>query len=151
MKKKELSGLVADMRRCFDSGNSLRFHIQHYRNGMGCRVRAWHPDGHVIATVGGCGFDREGTALGYVLEMFFGTEIQKLPVPERDQPIDRDSLYGLFATGGGTKHLDGGCGWNSMVEIAKAMYLDVERFDTGKLSTIVFIRPGHGYTSEVEV
>lgn len=139
MKKSELKELVQNMRSCFDSGETLRFHIQHYKSGMGCRVRAWHPDGLTIATVGGCGFDREGTALGYLFDMFFSEELQKLPVPEPGQPVDREKLYGLHEYKG-RKGVDGGCGWNSMLRIGDAMGLDVERYDTGKRSTIVFIR-----------
>ena len=136
MKKSDLKELVQDMRRCFDSGETLRFHIQHYKSGMGCRVRAWHPDGHTIATVGGCGFDREGTALGYLFEMFFGEELQKLPLPKKPKALRKHGLYEHK----GRKGVDGGCGWKSMLRIGDAMGLDVERYDTSKRSTIVFIR-----------
>lgn len=123
------------------SSQSLRFHIIHQRNGMGCKARLWHYDGHVITSAGGCGYDREGTVLGSILQMVFSDRLAQLPLPVRNERgnYDRSQLYGLYERTDGTRYLEGGCGWGSMVTIAKAMGLQVERFTTGKLTTMFTI------------
>lgn len=145
--KKEKAEFCKHIREIFDSGDSLRFHIQHYASGMGCKVRVWHPDGHILFSVGGCGFDREGTALGEIFEMVFSDKLQTLPLPVRNKHgnYEWEQLYGLSEYKGtndsrATKHVDGACGWSSMEKIGKAMGLEIERHSACKRSTIVFIR-----------
>lgn len=105
----------------------------------------------LMAKAGGGGYDRAGTCLGEFLQGHFGPELARIASradsryrltrgdgpnerigvdDDGHAPYDRRSLYGMRAYYRGRKvervHLDGGCGWDSMVRIAEAIGLQVK-------------------------
>ena len=90
----------------------------------------------ISSTCGG-GYDMRGTVLGHLINKYFYNEIRKL---------NSDDFYGLTHYGKnyrhlknaskfGTSHVDGGCGWESMVRILNKIGFDVKYLTETKKST----------------
>ena len=86
-----------------------------------CSLRV-HPFGLVASCKGG-GFDMQGTCLGEWMNSQFEAELQKLthwtPAKGRDHSMGH---YGIYrAASNGSVYVNGGCGFESMRQILKAL------------------------------
>lgn len=90
--------------------------------------------GKPYRTCGG-GYDMIGTVFGAWLADVYQDKLKAL-VSERSAELvpyaqtgwmKIESLYGLTARKNGTVHLDGACGLESMIRVAEAIGLEVER------------------------
>ena len=134
----------------------FRVHLIYSRSGMGVKCRMWHPDGQVVGSAGGCGYDKGGAALGQAIELFFQKELLGLTPGRRwnrryncSERVE-SGLYGLAHYKDGTAGLDGACGKECMVKVLRALgFQDVRILDTGKLSEMVLAtgRPTEGLTA----
>lgn len=134
---------IADMKP-FDS---LRFHILHSRSNLTVKCRLWHPDGDVLGTANGGGYDRAGAALGQAIEKLFGEELKGLTPGYIWPPGDGigakvpHGLYGLTQHRDGKMSLDGACGIEQMLKVLRALgFTDTELYETGKMSSMVVAR-----------
>ena len=81
-----------------------------------------------LLRVGGCGFDRRGTALGQFIELTFNDEIQKLAKKVtfgrgKNKRVSRD-FYGMNIYQGKIS-LDGACGFDCMQKILAAIGFEI--------------------------
>ena len=67
------------------------------------------------------------------MERYLQPELAKLPEGKTDVDGRRSGFYGLLCGG----RLCGACGIESMLAILRAIFADVECYDTGKGSSLV--------------
>lgn len=139
--------------------------IVSYRGGTVKLYATDESHDRLMARAGGGGYDRAGTCLGEFLMEHFGPELRKIAsrADSRNRllrdgthermgldddgraPYDRSKLYGMRAYYRGRKvdrvHVDGGCGWESMVKIAEAIGLRV-RYVAETKNTRVYLLTG---------
>lgn len=141
MSKGKLSGKeVAEIKASIVSGGEFRVHLIHSSSGLTCKARIWHPDGYVVGSASGGGYDKEGTALGQAITLFFGEELRNVPLPERDaNGRTTRGFYGLSESkSDGRRWIDGACGLQSVIRILEALgFESVRDLSTGKLSTLI--------------
>lgn len=124
----------------------LRIHLMTSRSGGTCKARLWHPDGPIVGSASGYGYDKRGAALGEAIELLFTQEeLKKLPpgyIAGQDSgKRSREGLYGVTLLSDGRVSIDGACGYRCMLAILEALgFDDVEMYSTGKLSDMVLAR-----------
>lgn len=145
MSKLNIQDLAAN-KDTINSGGDVRFHIIHSRTGLTTKCHLWHPDGRILGSASGGGYDKAGVALGQAIEVLFGEELKALtPAGEwygedggREYRKLPDGLYGLTRATDGHMILDGACGIECMFKVLCALgFADVTRYSTGKLSDMV--------------
>jgi len=101
------------------------------RDTYGYNISSLYVNGHKVASCNGGGYDMQGTCLGDFLSANFQDELKKL---------HSGLFYGLFHSLNSFKkfknmkhsskntktYCDGGCGWNSMINIANAIGLEIK-------------------------
>ena len=131
----------------------MNYHLEfkHYDNyrGGGCRV---YSNGQLAkgCTASGCGYDREGAALGNWIQNNFQSELQErfkieIEVSKEGHYEPIKQFYGAHVakTKAGDKYisLDGACGKNCMVRILEAIGGTYEYLPSrSKLSNFALIR-----------
>lgn len=130
---------IAAIKDSITSSGEMRFHFTYGRTGM-VKCRMWHPDGFVMGSAGGGGYDKAGAALGEALVLLFAEELKALPLPTRGANGNPIGLYGL-GEHNGKRYVDGACGMRSMENIIKALgFTSVETYSTGKNSQMLLAR-----------
>ena len=124
---------------------SLRIHLMTSRSGGTCKARLWHPDGYVVGSAGGYGYDKRGAALGEAINLLFTQEQLFLLMPYDSK--DKTGLYGVRCyvedekTGRTRTTVDGACGYEQMLKVLRTLgFTDAEMHNTGKLSDMVLAR-----------
>jgi hypothetical protein len=128
-------------------GEEVCFHLIYSRSGMTTTCRLWHPDGHVLGSAYGGGYDKAGAALGQAIEALFAEELKALK-PGYVHPADKgpgqkveDGLYGLTKHFDGHMSLDSSCGMECMLAVLVALgFGDTAKYATSKLSVMVIAR-----------
>ena len=111
--------------------------------------RAKDSDGYNVVTIWdgnekframGGGYDMIGTCFGNWLEKNYSQRIKKLIPHDKEYSLSPNDNYGLFVKKDGGFWLDGACGLDCMISIAKKVGLRVKRLgDNKKCYTIGFI------------
>ena len=110
---------IADIQRSVQRGE-FRVHLQN--SNMRTVARLWHADGYIVGQAGGCGYDRQGSALGEAIATLI--------------PGDRlaDLAFGNVAgvrMHGGVVCIDGGVGMSAMITVLRALgFALVDRHET---------------------
>jgi len=110
-----------------------------------CTFREAFEGGKRLASCSGGGYDLAGTVLGAFIQRTYQSRLRCISsqasytwagpgsVGMISKPRTASSLYGMtHYTHNGEIHLDGGCGWESMVKIGKAVGLAISRRSTGR-------------------
>jgi hypothetical protein len=139
---------IACMRETIDHTGEIRIHLSYGRTGM-VKSRMWHPDGFVMGSAGGGGYDKRGAALGEAIQLLFPTELKALV----DDLEPNERLEVVRYPGGpqttvrglqvhhGKAYLDGACGYECMLDVLRALgFNQVDMFSTGKNSDMVLAR-----------
>lgn len=129
---------LAAIKETINSGGDVRFHVIYSRSGLTTKCRLWHPDGHVLGSSSGGGYDKAGVALGQAIEVLFGEELKALPLPTRNKHGHPEGLYGLGEGVDGKRYLDGACGIECMFKVLRALgFADVTSYSTSRHSDMV--------------
>jgi hypothetical protein len=134
--------------------DELRIHLTYGRGGT-VKARMWHPDGHVLGSAGGGGYDKQGAALGEAIALLFPEELKTLPLPKYDPVTNRREEGALYGLGGNDlppvrRYIDGACGINCVLRIIKALgYSSVRLLNTGKDSSMVLAEKTPGKWTDV--
>lgn len=128
------------LRNWIDTGSTVNLECTASRSGMSMSVRC---RGEHVLTVGGCGFDRIGTAIGMFLETLYQPELRAAMEADPARQYAAKGyvgckLYGATVCPDGSISLDGGCGERSMQAIAEAIGLEVTT-ETLHNSTLISI------------
>lgn len=132
----------------------LQLHLIWSRSGLTTRCRLWHPDGVIVGSASGGGYDKGGAALGEAVSLLLAPELAALDDHLMDyvraftrKGKSRDishrrttGTYGLtrvIRDGKASTYLDGACGLESMLKVLTALGFIVERYNTGKSSAMV--------------
>lgn len=118
---------VATIKQAIQHGGEFRVHLMYSRGGT-VTARIWHPDGFKVGSAGGGGYDKQGTALGQAIELFFAEEMKTANV---------SSLYGAKKLPDGRVVLDGACGIECMLRVLEALGFKARLFETGKGACMV--------------
>lgn len=138
---------IQAIRESITHGGEFRVHLMRSRSGLRTVCRMWHPDGYVMGTANGGGYDKAGAALGQCIEALFLEELKGLTPGYVSYPSggqrNPEGLYGLtkFPAQEGRISLDGSCGLECMLTVLRALgFTDCEQYNTGKLSRMVLAR-----------
>ena len=127
--------------------NTYNIETRHYDsyNGGGCRVYQWN---RLVkgCTAGGCGYDRDTTALANFLMTLDEVKERITHKTANYGSGDNTGFYSLRHYNNNTKkwtkrvgkntssYFDGGCGYSSVVRLMKACKVTIERVGSSKNS-----------------
>lgn len=138
------------IRETIASTGEVRLHLSYGRTGF-VKCRIWHPEGFVLGSAGGGGYDKRGTALGEAMTKLFPNELTALakqlgPTKESLNVVrypggPQTRVYGLGLGASGKAWLDGACGYECMLDVLRALgFTQVDMFSTGKSTDMVLAR-----------
>lgn len=133
---------LAQLRMTVQTTGELRVHLITARSNMSCKARLWHTDGQVLATASGYGYDKRGTVLGDVIELMFTQEqLKACPAAYvRAEDGYTSKVQGFRDLADGRRVVDGGCGYECMLNMLRALGYDATMYSTGKWSDMVLAR-----------